>query len=73
MLCRGFLICWKSETEPGVRRSRPLASGGYPWTVIRVKDRDLAALDRASVDLEIEPFARFTAEHVRWSMEEAKY
>jgi Fic family protein len=51
-----------------------LASGGYPWTVIRVEDRTLylAALDRASVDLDIEPFARFLAERVRWSMEEAK-
>jgi Fic family protein len=51
-----------------------LASGGYPWTVIRVEDRTLylAALDRASVDLDIEPFARFIAERVRWSMEEAK-
>jgi len=51
-----------------------LASGGYPWTVIRVEDRTLylAALDRASVDLDIEPFARFIAERVRWSMGEAK-
>jgi fido (protein-threonine AMPylation protein) len=51
-----------------------LASGGYPWTVIRVEDRTLylSALDRASVDLDIEPFARFMAERVRWSMEEAK-
>lgn len=29
-----------------------LASGGYPWTVVRVEDRAayLAALDRASID-----------------------
>jgi hypothetical protein len=42
--------------------------------VIRVEDRTLyiSALDRASVDLDIEPFARFMAERVRWSMEEAK-
>ena len=48
-----------------------LASGGYPWTVIRVEDRDayLAALDRASIDLDIVPFATFIAERVRWSME----
>jgi Fic family protein len=33
-----------------------LASGGYPWTVIQVEDRTLylAALDRASVDLDID-------------------
>ena len=47
-----------------------LASGGYPWTVIRVDMRDayLAALERASVDQEIEPFARLVADQVRWSM-----
>lgn len=48
-----------------------LASGGYPWTVVRVEDRDgyLAALDSASIDLNIEPFAKFIAERVQWSME----
>jgi hypothetical protein len=32
-----------------------LASGGYLWTIIRVEDRDayLAALDRASIDMDI--------------------
>lgn len=46
-----------------------LASGGYPWTVIRISDRELylTALDRASIDQEIGPFARFVAERVRWS------
>jgi hypothetical protein len=36
-----------------------LASGGYPWTVIRVENRDayLSALDRASIDLDIAPFS----------------
>ncbi len=50
-----------------------LASGGYPWTVIRVEDRDpyLAALDRASIDADIAPFARFIADRVRWSMDQA--
>ncbi len=50
-----------------------LASGGYPWTVIRVEDRNayLAALESASVELNIEPFARFVAERVAWSMEQA--
>ena len=49
-----------------------LASGGYPWTVIRVQDRDayLAALERASVDQDIEPFAGFVAEQVARSQEE---
>ncbi len=50
-----------------------LASGGYPWTVIRVEDRDayMAALESASVDMNIEPFARFIAERVQWSIEQA--
>ncbi|MEQ9569413.1 MAG: Fic family protein [Longimicrobiales bacterium] len=36
-----------------------LASGGYPWTVIRVEDRDeyMAALETASVEQRIEAFA----------------
>lgn len=44
-----------------------LASGGYPWTIIRVEDRMpyLAALDSASVDHEIAPFAEFIGERVR--------
>ena len=48
-----------------------LASGGFPWTVIRVEDREtyLKALDRASIDSEIAPFSRFVAERVRWSTE----
>mgnify|MGYP005811398465 CR=1 FL=1 len=50
-----------------------LASGGYPWTVIRVEDRDtyLASLDHASIDGDIAPFAKFIAERVLWSMEQA--
>ena len=46
-----------------------LASGGYPWTVVRVDDRTryLRALDSASIDLNIEPFAVFLAERVAWS------
>jgi fido (protein-threonine AMPylation protein) len=47
-----------------------LSSGGYPWTVIRVEDRNayLSALDRASIDLVIGPFAAFVAERVAWSL-----
>ncbi|MEQ1910174.1 MAG: Fic family protein, partial [Vicinamibacterales bacterium] len=50
-----------------------LASGGYPWTVIRVEDRDayLSALDRASIDLDIAPFTTFVADRVRWSLDHA--
>jgi fido (protein-threonine AMPylation protein) len=50
-----------------------LASGGYPWTVIRLEDRDayLAALDRASIDSDIAPFAKFIAERVQWSLKQA--
>lgn len=48
-----------------------LASGGYPWTVIRVEDRDayLSGLDSASIDMDIRAFAAFIAERVRWSLE----
>jgi hypothetical protein len=44
-----------------------LASGGYPWTIIRVENRGryLAALESASVDLDIRPFATFIAECMR--------
>ena len=50
-----------------------LASGGYPWSIIRVENRDpyLAALERASVHQDIEPFARFVTDQVLWSMEQA--
>jgi len=50
-----------------------LASGGYPWTVIRVEDRDeyLHALDRVSIDLDIAPFAKYVAGRVKWSMQKA--
>lgn len=49
-----------------------LASGGYPWTVVRVEDRAryLRALDSASIDLDIEPFASFLAERVEWSVKQ---
>ncbi|HUD57572.1 MAG TPA: DUF1488 family protein [Terracidiphilus sp.] len=48
-----------------------LASGGYPWTVIRVEDRNayLSALDRASIDVNITPFAAFIGERVRRALE----
>ena len=48
-----------------------LASGGYPWTVIRVDDRDayLASLERASINQDMEPFARFLAERVELALE----
>jgi Fic family protein len=48
------------------------AAGGYPWTVIHVEDRDayLSALDSASIDMDIAPFATFIAERVRWSLDQ---
>lgn len=49
-----------------------LASGGYPWTIVRIEDRAayLEALDRASVDLDIGPFAAFLAKRVAAPVEE---
>ncbi|MCZ7653267.1 MAG: hypothetical protein M5R42_01785 [Rhodocyclaceae bacterium] len=44
-----------------------LASGGYPWTVIRMKRRDayMRALESASTGGDIKPLARFIAEEMR--------
>jgi Fic family protein len=44
-----------------------LASGGYPWTVIRVewRDRYMAALDSASSGGDIGPFAQLLADSVQ--------
>ncbi|MBC7461666.1 MAG: Fic family protein [Thermoleophilia bacterium] len=43
-----------------------LASGGYPWTVVETGARGdyLAALEAASVDGDIKPFASFLAKRV---------
>ncbi|MFT5249540.1 MAG: fido (protein-threonine AMPylation protein) [bacterium] len=45
-----------------------LASGGYPWTVIPVEEREryMEALETASVDQNIKPFAAF----ISWLVEE---
>jgi hypothetical protein len=50
-----------------------LASGGYPWTIVRVDDRAeyLQALDRASVDVELDHFARFIAKQMQASLKKA--
>lgn len=49
-----------------------LASGGYPWTVIRLKSRTryMAALEEASVKGNIKPFAQFVLDEMNgWSPE----
>lgn len=40
-----------------------LASGGYPWTVVPVEERDkyMDALEKASIEKDIQPFAKFLA------------
>ncbi len=47
-----------------------LVSGGYPWTIIPVQERDryMYALESASVNQDIEPFATFMAELVHAAM-----
>lgn len=47
-----------------------LASGGYPWTVIPVEQRDdyMQALEAASVGQDIAPFAKFLATLVEGSL-----
>ena len=44
-----------------------MAAGGYPWTVINVDQRDtyMKALEAASVDQDVIPFADFMAEQIR--------
>lgn len=44
-----------------------LAAGGYPWTVIRVEERGayLGALEAASAEGDVRPFARFVAGQMR--------
>jgi len=62
---------WDPEHHDADRQNRDAlaarGSGGYPWTIIRVEDRTpyLSALDRASIDMDINPFATFIAERVR--------
>lgn len=43
-----------------------LVSGGYPWTIIQVKNRSryLDALEKASVNQDIVPFTLFVGEEM---------
>lgn len=43
-----------------------LAAGGYPWTIVRVDDREryLSALEALSVDDDPVPFATLLGERV---------
>lgn len=45
------------------------ASGGFPWTVVRVENRStyLAGLEQASVHMNVKPFAELIAERTSWS------
>ncbi len=49
-----------------------LASGGYPWTIVPVEQRAayMAALEEASTNKNIEPFAEFLATLVRIEMKQ---
>jgi hypothetical protein len=53
-----------------------MASGGYPWTIVRATRRKeyLDALEAASAEQNILPFARFIREEmsVDWSQERAR-
>jgi len=53
---------------------RDAGVGGYPWTVIRVRDRNayLAALDRVSIDMDIKPFTTLIAQRARWLCSEVR-
>ncbi|MEO9967919.1 MAG: Fic family protein [Reichenbachiella sp.] len=43
-----------------------LASGGYPWTIIPVEKRNeyMSALEKASVNQDIQPFASFVSQEI---------
>jgi len=47
-----------------------LASGAYPWTVIRVDDREtyMDCMEKASVENDVRPFAAFVADCVTASL-----
>ncbi len=47
-----------------------LASGGYPWTVIRVARRNeyITALENTTINQDIGPFAKFVAEELQASV-----
>lgn len=46
-----------------------LASGGQPWTIIRLEDRAryMQSLEAASTEFNIRPFAELVAERLEWS------
>jgi Fic/DOC family len=48
-----------------------LASAGYPWTILRLRDRKayLAALDSASIGTDLIPFTTLIGRRVRWALE----
>jgi hypothetical protein len=48
-----------------------LVTVGYPWTVIRVEERKryMQAMERASVEGDVGPFATFIASQMRWSQQ----
>lgn len=49
-----------------------LASGGYPWTIIRTEDRKLYldVMQTACVDQDFDPYARFLGDRVGQTMED---
>ena len=51
-----------------------LASGGYPWTVIKVQDRAqyMGALGQASLNEDIKPFAQFISQCIQKQMDKVK-
>ena len=52
-----------------------LASGGFPWTIVPVEKRDeyMVALEKASVEKNINDFAKFIAGLVSASLKESSY
>jgi hypothetical protein len=45
-----------------------LISGGYPWTIVQVKNRKeyFSSLEKASVDNDIRPFLKFISKEMEY-------
>ncbi|HKI83418.1 MAG TPA: Fic family protein, partial [Candidatus Krumholzibacteria bacterium] len=72
-----FIFVWIHPFQDGNGRiarflmNTMLATGGYPWTVLHVENRDryMASLDSASSDNDIVPFVEYVASECRHGLD----
>ncbi|NYT76976.1 Fic family protein [Alcaligenaceae bacterium] len=71
--CLGYIHPWMDGNGRMARfmMNVQFASGNYPWVIIRVEDRDqyMKALESASYENNIEPFAGYVAQLMRERLE----